>query len=190
MGFFSQSQLSVQTLLRYPYTPVYSRLHLHLYARNAQSITVLSHWDFCHGKFGLLSHGESQLRKSRATQPAVHAGCFNVAIIHRTLTWTTGSLTCAQLLIRAIAHGGVQTLYQSLHWKLTLAEKSLAAPRTWAYVSGVPVRRSTNWGKTPPTWAKQKSNQVKVWFSVHDSRHLLVDKNWEKLSRRNREGII
>ena len=32
-GFFSQSQLSVQTLLRCPYTPVFNRMHLHLCAR-------------------------------------------------------------------------------------------------------------------------------------------------------------
>ena len=32
-GFFSQSQLSVQTLLRCPYTPVCNRMHLHLCAR-------------------------------------------------------------------------------------------------------------------------------------------------------------
>ena len=38
--------------------------------------------------------GESQLQQSRATQPSVHAGCFSVSIIQRTLTWTTGSLTC------------------------------------------------------------------------------------------------
>ena len=53
--------------------------------------------------------GESQLRQSRATQTMVHAGCFSVFIIHRTLTWTTGSLTCAQILMHAIAHGGVRT---------------------------------------------------------------------------------
>ena len=52
--------------------------------------------------------GESQLRQSRATKPTVHAGCFSVSIIHRTLTWTTRSLTCAQLLMHAIAHGGVR----------------------------------------------------------------------------------
>ena len=45
--------------------------------------------------------GESQLRQSRATQPTVHAGCFSVSITHRTLTWTTGYLTCAQMLMRA-----------------------------------------------------------------------------------------
>ena len=50
--------------------------------------------------------GESQLRQSRARQPTAPAGCFSVSKIHRTLTWTTGSLTCAQMLMHAIAHGG------------------------------------------------------------------------------------
>ena len=71
--------------------------------------TVLSHWDFFHGKFGQLSPGQSQLRRSRATQPTVHAGCFIVSIIHRPLTWTTGSLTCTQILMHATDHAGVRT---------------------------------------------------------------------------------
>ena len=53
--------------------------------------------------------GESQRRQIRATQPRVHAGYFSVSIIHRTLTWTMGSLTCAQMQRYAIAHGGVRT---------------------------------------------------------------------------------
>ena len=52
--------------------------------------------------------GESQLRQSRATQPTVHAECFSASMFHRTLTWTTGSLTCAQMLMHAVAHGGVR----------------------------------------------------------------------------------
>ena len=52
---------------------------------------------------------ESQLRQSRSTQPIVHAWCFSVSIIYQTLTWTTGSLTCAQMLMHAIAHRGVLT---------------------------------------------------------------------------------
>ena len=52
---------------------------------------------------------ESQQRQSNTTQPTVHAECFNVSIIHRTLTWTTGSLTCVHMLMHAIAHGGVRT---------------------------------------------------------------------------------
>ena len=42
-------------------------------------------------------------------QPTVHAGCFSVSIIHWTLTWTTGSLTCTQMLLHAIAHRVVWT---------------------------------------------------------------------------------
>ena len=38
-------------------------------------------------------------------QSTVYAGCFSVSITHRTLTWTTGSLTCAQMLKHVIAHG-------------------------------------------------------------------------------------
>ena len=66
------------------------------------STTVLFLWDFSHGK----SPRESQLRQSRATQPRVHSGCFSVSIVHRTLTWTTGSLTCAQMQMYTTAHGG------------------------------------------------------------------------------------
>ena len=35
-----------------------------------------------------------------------------------------------------------------LHWKLTLGDKSLAAPGSRSYVSGVPVRHSSNWATT------------------------------------------
>ena len=59
---------------------------------------------------------KSQLRQSRTTQLTVHAGCFSVSIIHRTLTtWATGSLTCVQMLMHAIALGGVRTPSESLH---------------------------------------------------------------------------
>ena len=52
---------------------------------------------------------ESQLQQSHATQTTVHAGCFNVSIIHRTPTWITRSLTCPQMLMHATAHRGVRT---------------------------------------------------------------------------------
>ena len=71
--------------------------------------TILFKWYFFHGKIRVAFPGESLLRQSRATQSMMHAGCFGVSIIHRTLTWTTGSLTCAQLLMHAIAQGGVRT---------------------------------------------------------------------------------
>ena len=47
-------------------------------------------------------------------------------IIHQTLTWTTGSSSCAQMLINVIAHEGVWTPKESLHWNW-LVRKSLAA---------------------------------------------------------------
>ena len=58
-------------------------------------------------------YGECQLQQSRVTQPTMHAGYFPFSITHRTQTWTliwlTGSLTCAQLLMYAIAYGGLWT---------------------------------------------------------------------------------
>ena len=45
--------------------------------------------------------GESQLRQSRAIQPTAHAGCFSVSLIHRILTRTTGTLTCAHNYVNA-----------------------------------------------------------------------------------------
>ena len=59
--------------------------------------------------------GESQLPQSHATQPTVHDGCLSVSIIHQTLTWTTRSLICTQILIHVIAHWGAQTTSESLH---------------------------------------------------------------------------
>ena len=53
--------------------------------------------------------GESQLRQSRAIHLAVHAACFSVSLSQGTLTWTTGSLTSAEMLEHATAHGDVCT---------------------------------------------------------------------------------
>ena len=67
--------------------------------------------------------GESQLRQSRATQPTVHAGYFSVSIIHRTLTWTTGSVTCVQMSMLAIAHGDVRTYVKESALKVDSGRK-------------------------------------------------------------------
>ena len=43
---------------------------------------------------------------------SVHAGSFRLSVIHRTLTWTTGSLSCVPyviILVRAYTHGGLGT---------------------------------------------------------------------------------
>ena len=65
--------------------------------------------EFLRWKMRIAFPEERQLRQSRATQPTVHAWCFSVSITHRTLTWTRGSVTCAQILMHVIAHRGVQT---------------------------------------------------------------------------------
>ena len=78
-----------------------------------------------------------------------------VAIIHWTLTWTTGSLSCALMLMHAIAHGCVQTPKKSLYWKLTLGRKSVAAPGNQTWVRGVTVRcaNQLSYSPFPLTWA-------------------------------------
>ena len=45
--------------------------------------TVLFHWDFSHGKFGVAFPGESQLWQSCANQPIAQAGYLSVSIIHQ-----------------------------------------------------------------------------------------------------------
>ena len=49
---------------------------------------------------------ESQLPRSRAAHATVHAWRSSVFVTHRTLAWTTGSLTCAHMVMHAIALGG------------------------------------------------------------------------------------
>ena len=72
--------------------------------------TVLSQWDFSHGKFGLLFPGKASCDRVALPSLLCMLGDFSVSIIHRTLTWTTGSFTCAQMLISIRLHtGGVRT---------------------------------------------------------------------------------
>ena len=60
------------------------------------------------GNLGCFPQGKPAAQ-SCATQPTVHAWCFSVSRIHHTLIWTTGSLTCAQMLMHEIAHRGIWT---------------------------------------------------------------------------------
>ena len=72
-------------------------------------IAVLSHWDFYHGKFGLLSFEKASCDRVVLPNLWCTLGVFSVCIIHQSLTQTTGSLMCTQMLMRAMAHWGVQT---------------------------------------------------------------------------------
>ena len=90
--------------------------------------------------------GESQLRQSRATQPTVHAGYVSVSIIHRPLTWSTGSLTRAQMLMHAIANGRCTDTVRESALKADSGRKIPCPTGERTYVSaacsGVPARRS------------------------------------------------
>ena len=66
---------------------------------------------------------------SHATQPTAHAGCFSVSIIHRTLTWATGSLTCTQMLMHVIARRGVWTHIRESALKVESGTKYPLPPR-------------------------------------------------------------
>ena len=54
-------------------------------------------WGFFLLEIQVAFPGESQLWQSDAT-------------LHQTLTWNTGSVTCVQMLMHAVAHRGVRTL--------------------------------------------------------------------------------
>ena len=56
-------------------------------------ITLLSLWDYSHGKFRLLSLEKASC-DSPTTQSSAHTRCFSVSIIHWSLTCTTESLLC------------------------------------------------------------------------------------------------
>ena len=88
----------------------------------------------------------------------VHAGYVCVAIIHWTLTGTTGSLSCTQMFMHAIACRGVWTPKECLHWKLTLGRKSLAAPWNRTCVSSMTVRWSNKLSYIP-------SPSMEVWLT-------------------------
>ena len=77
--------------------------------------TVMSQWDFSNGKFRLPSPGKSSCNRVALPNLECVLGVFSVSIAHRTLTWTIGSLSCAQMLMHAIAHGVVRTPKESLH---------------------------------------------------------------------------
>ena len=73
------------------------------------NVIVRPHWDFFHGKFGLLSSGKASCGRVALFKLRAMLGVLSVSIIHRTLIWTTGSLMCEQMLVHAIARGGLRT---------------------------------------------------------------------------------
>ena len=97
----------------------------------------------------------------------VLAGDVCAAIIHRTLTWTTGSLSCAQISKHATALGGVRTPKECLHWESTLGEKSPAASWNRTCVIGVTVRCPNQLIYTPsPGWERESARTRKAESSA------------------------
>ena len=82
---------------------------------------------FLPGEIQVAFPRESQLWQSHTTQPTAHTGRFCVFIIHRTLGWTTGSLTCAQMLMHVITQWCTDTERESAR-KVDSGKKSFAAP--------------------------------------------------------------
>ena len=95
------------------------------------------------GNSGCIPLGKQTATGSRYPPYWVQAGCFSVSIIHRTLTWTAGSLTCTQMLMHAICTRGCADTGRESALKVDSGErekKSLAAPGNRTRVSGVTVR--------------------------------------------------
>ena len=89
--------------------------------------------------------GESQLLQSRATQPKVHAGCFSVSIIHRTLDMDYGVFNeRTDVDACDCARECTDTLRESALKVDSGRKKILATPENRSRVGGVPVRCSTN----------------------------------------------
>ena len=79
---------------------------------------------------------------------------------------------CTQMLMHAVVHRGVWTLWESLHWKLILGEKSCVAPGNQICFSGLPVWCSTNWATPPPAvfllymWEKKRHHWIRINSSL------------------------
>ena len=67
--------------------------------------TVFPHRDFLHEKFRLHFPGKGSCDRVALPNLRYMLQCFSVFVILRTLTWTTGSLTCAQMLMYAMHTG-------------------------------------------------------------------------------------
>ena len=99
---------------------------------------------------------------SQVTQPTVPAVCFCISVIIQTLTWTTGSVTSAQIM-HVVAHGGCTDIVrESLHCKLTLGQKFLAKLGNRTCVSGMPVWCSTKWATFPLGCIKQLTDKAAI----------------------------
>ena len=96
------------------------------------------------GNSGCFPRGKPAATESRT----VYAGCFSVSIIRWTLTWTTGSLTCAQMCVftRGCTDTRKRVCTESWLW-----EKN-PLPHRWIEPASAAWRSDalTNWATAPP----------------------------------------
>ena len=84
------------------------RLFFLFFFGGEESTTVLSHWISPMGKIGLFYQGKASCDRVALPNLRCIPGVL-VYLIHRTLTWATGSITCTQMSVHAITHGGLRT---------------------------------------------------------------------------------
>ena len=87
----------------------------------------------------------------------VHAGCFSVSIIHRNSDMDHRSFSVRTDVNACDCTRGMYGHRKSLHWKLTLGEKSFAAPRNQTCV-GRCVKKKVFW------YECEKNGVVMVFF--------------------------
>ena len=106
-----QIQLTSHTHMR-AHIHTHTCTHTHTQSKSNEIIDRkrCSIWISPPGKFGLLSPRKASCDEVALPGRQGILGVFNVSVIHRTQTWTTGSLIWAQMLMHATAHSGVRTL--------------------------------------------------------------------------------
>ena len=116
--------------------------------------TVLSHWDFSPGKFGLLSPGKVSCDRVAV----LHLRCMlGVLVFHNPpnsntdyRTFNVRTVLCMQLHTGMYGHRRKRVCTDSWPWE----KNTFAVPGNRTCLSSVPVRRSTNWAAYSPnlTW--------------------------------------
>ena len=117
---------------------------------------------------------ESQLPQSRATHPTVRVACFSVSIIQRTLTWITGSLTCAHTLVHATVYG---------HRKRVCTESGLWVKKTLPHREIEPASATCRSNALPTELHPNPSNhkwRSDPFFMFHGAKVFRLDEDLGK----------
>ena len=126
--------------------------------------TVLSQWDFSHGKFGLWSSRKASC--DRVMLPNLWC-MLGIWVFHNPLNsdmdygmfnvLTDGSAChCTRRCMEAVRESALCTPVRIWVFlpELTLEEKSISAPGNWSCISCKPVGCRTNWAPFPPVKVK------------------------------------